>query len=72
RPRNAFMIFRSEYCMDVKESQVEHDHRMISKILGEVWRNLEPERKEHYKQLAAEEKRVHTIKYPNYRFSPQQ
>ncbi|KAI9059592.1 hypothetical protein FKP32DRAFT_1605979 [Trametes sanguinea] len=41
-------------------------------ILGEVWRNLEPARKEHYKQLAAEEKRVHMIKYPHYRFSPQQ
>ncbi|CDO70934.1 hypothetical protein BN946_scf184829.g43 [Trametes cinnabarina] len=72
RPRNAFMIFRSEYCTDVKESQVEHDHRMISKILGQVWRSLAQEKKDYYKQLAVEEKRIHRIKHPNYRFSPQQ
>ncbi|KAI0327327.1 hypothetical protein GY45DRAFT_1149933 [Cubamyces sp. BRFM 1775] len=72
RPRNAFMIFRSAYCASVKESQVEHDHRMISKILGAVWRNLEVEKKEHYKKLAAEEKEAHRRLHPNYRFSPQQ
>ncbi|KAI0651422.1 hypothetical protein C8Q79DRAFT_34095 [Trametes meyenii] len=72
RPRNAFMIFRSEHCTNVKESRVEHDHRMISKILGEVWRKLDDDKKDHYKQLAAKEKREHAIRYPNYRFSPQQ
>ncbi|KAH9891133.1 hypothetical protein C8Q73DRAFT_112026 [Cubamyces lactineus] len=72
RPRNAFMIFRSAYCANVKESQVEHDHRMISKILGEVWQNLEAEKKDYYKRLAAEEKEAHRVMYPNYRFSPQQ
>ncbi|KAI8983342.1 hypothetical protein BD414DRAFT_548346 [Trametes punicea] len=72
RPRNAFMIFRSAYCLDVKQSQVEHDHRMISKILGQVWQNLDPEKKEYYQQLAAEEKRVHSMMYPHYRFSPRQ
>ena len=72
RPRNAFMIFRSAYCANVKESQVEHDHRMISKILGEVWQNLEKEKKEYYQRLAAEEKAAHRTLYPNYRFSPQQ
>ncbi|KAI0662385.1 high mobility group box domain-containing protein, partial [Cubamyces menziesii] len=70
RPRNAFMIFRSAYCANVKESQVEHDHRMISKILGEVWQNLEKEKKEYYQRLAAEEKAAHRTLYPNYRFSP--
>ncbi|KAI0666229.1 hypothetical protein C8Q78DRAFT_460147 [Trametes maxima] len=72
RPRNAFMIFRSQHCTNVKESRVEHDHRMISKILGEVWRKLDDDKKSYYKQLAAEEKREHALRYPNYRFSPQQ
>ncbi|KAI0358928.1 hypothetical protein OH77DRAFT_1118884 [Trametes cingulata] len=72
RPRNAFMIFRSVKCADLKQSRVEHDHRIISKILGKAWAALDPAQKDYYNGLAAEEKRQHALKYPDYRFSPQQ
>ncbi|KAH9850652.1 hypothetical protein C2E23DRAFT_834811 [Lenzites betulinus] len=72
RPRNAFMIFRSECSTHVKEQQIEHDHRIISKILGNVWRELPADKKAEYQLRAAEEKREHRLKYPFYRFTPQQ
>ncbi|KAI0638954.1 hypothetical protein C8Q77DRAFT_19525 [Trametes polyzona] len=72
RPPNAFMLFRSEACPRVKASQVENDHRIISKILGRVWRDMDEASKLPYKQLALEKKREHARLYPNYRFAPQQ
>ncbi|KAI0367500.1 hypothetical protein BV20DRAFT_556496 [Pilatotrama ljubarskyi] len=72
RPRNAFMIFRSARCAELKQSRVEHDHRIISKILGKMWADLDQAQKDHFNALAAEEKRLHALKYPDYRFSPQQ
>ncbi|KAI0825244.1 high mobility group box domain-containing protein, partial [Trametes gibbosa] len=72
RPRNAFLIFRTDLGARVKANGVEHDHRMISKILGKVWRALPAEEKAVYQKRAAEEKREHRLKYPNYRFSPRQ
>ncbi|KAJ8075772.1 hypothetical protein PM082_021402 [Marasmius tenuissimus] len=71
RPRNAFMIFRSEHCSQSKISRsVEHDHRHISRIIGHLWNKLPEDKKEVYRQKAEREKFEHTMKYPNYRFAP--
>ena len=37
-----------------------------------MWKNEPPEVKQHYKDLAEEEKRLHALMYPDYRFAPQQ
>ncbi|KAG7085889.1 hypothetical protein E1B28_003423 [Marasmius oreades] len=71
RPRNAFMIFRSEQCTQTKITRsVEHDHRHISRIIGHLWNNLSEAEKDVYRAKAEREKFEHTIKYPNYRFTP--
>ncbi|KAL0577406.1 hypothetical protein V5O48_004571 [Marasmius crinis-equi] len=71
RPRNAFMIFRSEHCGQSKITRsVEHDHRHISRIIGHLWNKLPEEKKEIYRAKAEREKFEHNMKYPNYRFAP--
>jgi HMG (high mobility group) box len=71
RPRNAFMIFRNEFCAEAKISRtVEHDHRHISRIIGHCWNQLSEEEKNKWRQKAEQEKIEHIMKYPGYRFSP--
>ncbi|KAG6903002.1 hypothetical protein C0995_008575 [Termitomyces sp. Mi166 len=71
RPRNAFMIFRSEFWAGAKISKsVEHDHRHISRIIGHCWNQLTEEGKAVWRRRAEQEKIEHQIKYPGYRFSP--
>ncbi|GLB36570.1 putative high mobility group [Lyophyllum shimeji] len=71
RPRNAFMIFRSEFWAGSKISKsVEHDHRHISRIIGHCWNQLPEEEKDVWRRRAEQEKIEHSKKYPGYRFSP--
>ncbi|KAG6918682.1 hypothetical protein DXG01_012500 [Tephrocybe rancida] len=71
RPRNAFMIFRSEFWAEAKISKtVEHDHRHISRIIGHCWDQLTEEEKAVWRRRAEQEKIEHGIKYPGYRFTP--
>lgn len=70
RPRNAFILFRSDKCRELKG--LERDHRMISRIIAEMWRNGPRAQKEYYKHKAAMEKEKHDRDYPGYRFAPQQ
>jgi hypothetical protein len=71
RPRNAFMIFRSEFWAGEKISRsVEHDHRHISRIIGHCWNQLPDLEKDKWREKAEQEKLDHIMKYPGYRFSP--
>ncbi|KAG5642503.1 hypothetical protein DXG03_002700 [Asterophora parasitica] len=71
RPRNAFMIFRSEFWADSKISKtVERDHRHISRIIGHCWNQLPEDEKDVWRRKAEEEKVEHAKRYPGYRFSP--
>lgn len=71
RPRNAFMIFRSDfYNRRTIDATIEHDHRHISRIIGCCWRKLGKEEKRSYKERAQEEADLHKLKYPDYRFQP--
>ncbi|KAG6814429.1 hypothetical protein H0H92_007432 [Tricholoma furcatifolium] len=71
RPRNAFMIFRSEFWAEAKISKnVEHDHRHISRIIGHCWNQLTDDEKDVWRRRAEQEKIEHGIKYPGYRFTP--
>ncbi|KAF5337919.1 hypothetical protein D9758_013115 [Tetrapyrgos nigripes] len=68
RPRNAFIIFRSEACKGFKS--VERDNRHISHMASHLWNNLCEERKAIYRRMASEEKARHREMYPDYRFTP--
>ncbi|KAJ6573972.1 hypothetical protein DFH09DRAFT_384471 [Mycena vulgaris] len=71
RPRNAFMIFRSEFWAKQKISKnVEVDHRHISRIVGILWNELSEEGKKDFRIKAELEKLEHQRLYPTYRFTP--
>lgn len=66
------MIYRSDFYSKRRVTEdVEHDHRIISRIIGMCWKQLPPEEKKVWFDKAAEEKRAHKLKYPDYRFRPQ-
>lgn len=71
RPRNAFMIYRSEIWAKEKITKtVEHDHRHISRIIGHCWNQMPEEEKNIWRRRAEQEKLEHERKYPGYRFTP--
>ena len=70
RPRNAFMLFRSNFCKERITAGVERDHRHISRIVGHYWHMLSDLEKEKWKMLAEREKLEHQRKYPGWKFRP--
>ncbi|KAJ6627013.1 high mobility group box domain-containing protein, partial [Mycena sp. CBHHK59/15] len=71
RPRNAFMLFRSDFWAKQKITKtVEADHRHISRIIGHCWSELSEEEKFEWRVKADIEKLEHAKMYPNYRFTP--
>ncbi|KAF4605583.1 hypothetical protein EYR40_004369 [Pleurotus pulmonarius] len=71
RPPNAFMMFRSHYCVKIKnESSPENNHAVISKQAGEVWRSMSDAEKSDFHRLAYVEKMLHASRYPDYKYAP--
>ena len=70
RPPNAFIIFRSKESGRIKQGSIEKDHRIISQIVGKMWKKMGAEDKKPFVELALDAKREHLKKYPNYRFAP--
>ncbi|KAF7437338.1 hypothetical protein PC9H_004177 [Pleurotus ostreatus] len=71
RPRNSFMIYRS-HCLAQKkiDLDVEHDHRIISRIIANLWNTMPAEEKAEWIAKARAEKAAHALKYPDYRYNP--
>ncbi|GAA5890113.1 hypothetical protein JCM8208_002701 [Rhodotorula glutinis] len=74
RPRNAFILFRSHAVSTdlIPKSMGITDHKNISQVVGSVWRGLSPLERKKWEDLAAEEKRLHTERYPDYKYQPKQ
>ncbi|KAK0455271.1 uncharacterized protein EV420DRAFT_591631 [Desarmillaria tabescens] len=70
RPSNSFILFRSDFWRDNKDTILERDHSKISTICGERWRALPPAEKEVYTVKARRAKEEHLAKYPDYKFAP--
>lgn len=71
RPRNAFILFRQKYHQLVLDELTEaKTNPEVSRELGRRWRSLSPQEREHWTNLAEEEKKNHAKKYPNYRYTP--
>ncbi|CAE6446331.1 unnamed protein product [Rhizoctonia solani] len=70
RPRNAFILYRSWYVRQGFLSDVENDHREISRIVGKIWKQMSPEEQAPWRAMAEEEKAEHARMYPNYKYSP--
>jgi hypothetical protein len=70
RPRNAFILFRCDFVRQKKiPVQVEKDHRNISRIVGQIWRQMSDKQREPWVLMADEERMAHSKLYPNFRFS---
>ena len=70
RPRNAFILFRCDFVRQKKiPTQVEKDHRNISRIVGKIWRQMSDEQREPWVLMADGEKMAHSKLYPTFRFS---
>lgn len=71
RPRNAFILFRQKYHQSVlDEGNVIRTNPEVSRELGRRWRSLSASEKDHWNNLAEEEKKNHAKKYPGYRYTP--
>lgn len=74
------IIFKeqSEILLNSKENSVESDttvdsfklNSTVSKAIGMKWKNLSPEERSHWTDLAEKEKIEHSLKYPDYKYVP--
>ncbi|GMT36118.1 hypothetical protein PFISCL1PPCAC_27415, partial [Pristionchus fissidentatus] len=69
RPMNAFMIFSKRHRPLVHAKYPSRDNRTVSKILGEWWYALGPEKKQEYHELAAQVKEAHHRAFPDWRWT---
>ncbi|KAJ7174022.1 hypothetical protein C8R43DRAFT_634509 [Mycena crocata] len=73
RPRNAFICFRSAYVRAEKRAAARPgslDQTVMSRGAGDVWRGMDDEERQPFIIMAAEEKKAHQIKYPDYEYRP--
>ena len=69
RPRNAFILFRCDFVRQKTiPTEVEKDHRNISRIVGQIWRQMDDKQKEPWVLMAEREKMAHSKLYPGYKF----
>ena len=75
RPRNAFIIFRCEYCHKHQEANRGTDRlptpeKTLSKRAGALWKTMDAPTRQPYIDQAKEEREEHQRKYPNYKYRP--
>ncbi|KAF7318767.1 HMG box domain-containing protein [Mycena chlorophos] len=73
RPRNAFIIFRSDFVKAAREAakaDPKLDQTLLSQDAGVAWNSLSMAAKAPFLRRAKEEKAEHAALYPNYRYSP--
>nr|GAT55186.1 predicted protein [Mycena chlorophos] len=73
RPRNAFIIFRSDFVKAAREAakaDPKLDQTLLSQDAGVAWNRLSMAAKAPFLRRAKEEKAEHAALYPNYRYSP--
>ncbi|KAL7937521.1 hypothetical protein V8C35DRAFT_182362 [Trichoderma chlorosporum] len=70
RPRNSFMLYRQHHQSSVAKDNKGSSNPEISKIIGSMWKCLGEDEREIWTQRAEEEKKLHALKYPGYRYKP--
>ncbi|KAJ7504175.1 hypothetical protein B0H11DRAFT_1645005, partial [Mycena galericulata] len=78
RPRNSFIIFRTEFARlhhnprgtRPRRTSIKTLGRTVSREAGDAWRALPPHEKHKYQRLAELEKERHAILYPDYQYRP--
>ena len=67
RPPNAFMLFGKQYRKVLAQKFGNLSNKEISKILGNEWKNMDINMKNHFHSLAKEAYRTHLEKYPGFK-----
>lgn len=71
RPRNPFILFRCDLVHQRKVlPRSDLDDTNISRIAGDLWREMTPAQKKPWVELAAREKARHARLYPDYKYAP--
>ena len=68
RPMNAFMIWAQKERKKIAETNPELHNSIISKMLGERWKQLDEQYRQQYYAQAVDLRELHRRQYPNYRF----
>lgn len=75
RPLNSFMLYRRSQTQSAMafamSSQLKLNHQNISQIIGLMWQTEQKEIKDEFAKFAGQEKELHKILYPDYKFCPQ-
>ncbi|CAI2162611.1 7083_t:CDS:1 [Funneliformis geosporum] len=69
RPPNGFLLCRKNVHRLAKERGI-CNMRVISKVTGMLWRGATLDEKEQYENLALSVQRLHSKRYPNYKYRP--
>lgn len=73
RPRNPFILFRCDLVHQRKTlPRSDLDDTNISRIAGDLWREMTAAQKKPWVELAAQEKARHALLYPDYKYAPTQ
>lgn len=71
RPRNPFILFRCDFVHQRRTMpRSDLDDTNISRIAGDMWREMTAAEKRPWVELAAKEKAQHAKLYPNYKYAP--
>ncbi|KAH0835436.1 hypothetical protein J3R83DRAFT_9069 [Lanmaoa asiatica] len=71
RPRNPFILFRCDLVHQRKVlPRSDLDDTNISRIAGDLWREMTAAQKKPWVELAAQEKARHALLYPDYKYAP--
>lgn len=70
RPPNAFMLYRSNMLKNRGNADPEKRQQNLSRIAGQLWREMSDEDRTVWHEKAAEVHAAHYAKYPHYKFKP--
>lgn len=70
RPMNAFMVWSVSQRKLLSKEQPKLHNTELSKKLGQMWKSLTEEEKQHFKEQADLIKSQHREKYPDYKYRP--
>ncbi|KAJ3577636.1 hypothetical protein NPX13_g2931 [Xylaria arbuscula] len=70
RPANAFMLFRSVHCDQIKQGKRKIGARQISRIVGRRWHAMTEEEKQPWRDQASDIAKEHKRLHPNWKYQP--
>ncbi|PBK84431.1 hypothetical protein ARMGADRAFT_854707, partial [Armillaria gallica] len=72
RPLKCYFIFHKDVVdKNLIPKGAEHDSRHLSRIIGQLWKNLSEDEKAYYCCRALEKRKRHEELYPDYVYQPQ-